>query len=1129
MSSSRFLCASSAAALLLAAGLAGQAAAQVPRTQEQPSTRQGPSQAEREATEVGEVVVTGSFIAGTPEDAPIPVEAVTLEELRQQGSPSTLDLVKNMSEVAGVAGEANRNNLFAIGAQSINLRGVGSSRTVVVFNGRRLPEQYSASVGRFNNVALIPNAAIGRVETLKDGGATTYGADAVGGVQNYITRRNLDGLETNANYRYIPDSDGDWDVDVSWGKVGDSWNAMLVGGYIHRSELDVADREFALQHYMLNPAGWSTYGSPGAYTFVRSGQTAAITPIATLASGNRFQGDYQMGITGVARDPACGTFAGFRGWSATPSPVCYFQSNLASNLVEETNTAQLYGEVNYEFGGGMKLHVEGLYYYLDVPHIPLDTFVNVPLTFPIAAGSATGATQVIGGSSAYAVAGGNPAVRQLLLNMRNSNGSLAFGDPNTPGTQAFQIVNGGRVGLNTATWRPFGYGGNPLPELDEQHNNSDTYRLTAELSGDVPEFAGFKMRWSTAATFNYLKYRLEFQDMLVDRLQSALNGLGGPNCTGTTPGANGCQYFNPFSSGIASNIVTGEPNPGFVSGLANDPNLIRWMYVPAALDRQGEFSIYDVLLSGQTPFHLWSEDPVQMAVGAQYRYFREEVDLSDLIDRQINPCATVGAQTCVTRTGPLVNNRGSGVTGFTRDQDRRYPVVSAFFEIQAPVLDNLVVNLSGRYEKFYSDVSPKDNAVFVPQVAVKWQVNDWLAFRGTAGESFSQVDPPPVPPGGFNVAGNVSAPTAFGGTAVQFTTRNYPNLDVRPETGFNYNVGAIFQIGNFRGNVDYYNIRIDDLIRAQTTAQIINALVQPGQTGATALLNCSSELLTANQSLLGGQPFVQLAGGASCVQGTTTISALAGGFINFFGTQGAQTALVNGGTLQTSGIDANASWRFDEVWGGTLTLSSDLTYVLTYEASDYVVGGITVAPGYDGIGQQNELTGRNNQRISQWVGSIGVNFRKGRHNFNWNTRARSSLINDDLTDFVEANAQNANIGNASGFVNTTAAGGCVDASPVTPPAPAGAGSGTNGTNTNTGPVGFCSGQNYAILTGMKIPTVFTTDVSYQLTLPWDTTLSVTVQNLFDREPAFSREALGYDASTGSALGRTVRFGVRKTW
>src|SRR5689334_22566494 len=219
MSKPQYLCAASAAVLLAAA--AGAAQAQAP----------GRAAAPSKPADVEEVVVTGSFIAGTPEDSAMPVEAVTLEELRQTGSPSNLDLIKTLSEIGAVAGEANRLNAFAIGAQSVNLRSLSSSRTVVVFNGRRLLEHYSASVGRFNNIALIPNAAIGRVEVLKDGGATTYGADAVGGVINYITRKNLNGLETNLNYRAIEDSKGDWDADVSWGRVGENWNVMAILGY----------------------------------------------------------------------------------------------------------------------------------------------------------------------------------------------------------------------------------------------------------------------------------------------------------------------------------------------------------------------------------------------------------------------------------------------------------------------------------------------------------------------------------------------------------------------------------------------------------------------------------------------------------------------------------------------------------------------------------------------------------------------------------------------------------------------------------------------------------------------------------------------------------------------------------
>jgi hypothetical protein len=231
----------------------------------------------------------------------------------------------------------------------VNLRAVSSSRTVVVFNGRRFPEQYSASVGRFNNVALIPNAAIGRVEVLKDGGATTYGADAVGGVVNYITRRNLDGIETNANYRYIDDSDGDWDADISVGKVESNWNVMAVAGYMHRSALRNEDRSFALQDYLINPSSWNGSGSPGAYTFQRlaAGTQQSITPVATAASGNRYAGDHQMGapascatrllgagrLPGLQRDAVAGLLL------PVQHPV---------EPVEETDTVQAYGEVNYK-------------------------------------------------------------------------------------------------------------------------------------------------------------------------------------------------------------------------------------------------------------------------------------------------------------------------------------------------------------------------------------------------------------------------------------------------------------------------------------------------------------------------------------------------------------------------------------------------------------------------------------------------------------------------------------------------------------------------------------------------------------------------------------------------------------
>ena len=156
--------------------------------------------AQEARSELEEVVVTGSFIRGTPEDSAMPVEVVSFEELQNMGRPSNLDLIKTMSESGGVAGENNRVNFYPIGAMTVNLRSLGSRFTTVVFNGRRFPEQYSVNTGRFNNVAWIPNAAIGSVETLKAGGGATYGADAVAGVVNYVTRKNFEGLELKQSF-----------------------------------------------------------------------------------------------------------------------------------------------------------------------------------------------------------------------------------------------------------------------------------------------------------------------------------------------------------------------------------------------------------------------------------------------------------------------------------------------------------------------------------------------------------------------------------------------------------------------------------------------------------------------------------------------------------------------------------------------------------------------------------------------------------------------------------------------------------------------------------------------------------------------------------------------------------------
>ena len=89
-------------------------------------------------------------------------------------------------------------------------------------------------------------------------------------------------------------------------------------------------------------------------------------------------------------------------------------------------------------------------------------------------------------------------------------------------------------------------------------------------------------------------------DILIDRLQRALNGLGGADCTGSTPGANGCQFFNPFSNGVEYNPALGLQNPYYVSANANSQELSGWLFGEVAIKSTSDYWVVDAVLDGET-------------------------------------------------------------------------------------------------------------------------------------------------------------------------------------------------------------------------------------------------------------------------------------------------------------------------------------------------------------------------------------------------------------------------------------------------------------------------------------------------------------------------------------------------
>ena len=203
----------------------------------------GAVQAQETQDVIEEVIVTGSFIRGMAEDGAIPVDRISVEDLEQRGSPPPLEMLKSLSYMNGIVGESNPftsgRGQASEGTASINMRGIGASRTLVLLNGKRLP---SGDVNR------LPANAIERVEVLKDGGSVTYGSDAIAGVVNYITKRQVEGFELTGDYRGIEDSDGDYNVGLLWGTSLDSGDFMVSANYYHRSPLLYDQSRRRLEH-----------------------------------------------------------------------------------------------------------------------------------------------------------------------------------------------------------------------------------------------------------------------------------------------------------------------------------------------------------------------------------------------------------------------------------------------------------------------------------------------------------------------------------------------------------------------------------------------------------------------------------------------------------------------------------------------------------------------------------------------------------------------------------------------------------------------------------------------------------------------------------------------------------------
>lgn len=150
-----------------------------------------------------EIVVTGSILRRTNAETPSPVTVLSAESLQLRGINTVAEAVQRLSaNGAGTITQGwNTGSNFATGANAVSLRGLTVQSTLTVFDGLRMAPYPLADDGHRNFVDLntIPNAIIERIEVLRDGASSTYGADAVAGVINVITKKQIQGVHLNGS------------------------------------------------------------------------------------------------------------------------------------------------------------------------------------------------------------------------------------------------------------------------------------------------------------------------------------------------------------------------------------------------------------------------------------------------------------------------------------------------------------------------------------------------------------------------------------------------------------------------------------------------------------------------------------------------------------------------------------------------------------------------------------------------------------------------------------------------------------------------------------------------------------------------------------------------------------------
>lgn len=795
--------------------------------------------AQNSASESGAIVVTGSRIKQDPGKSALPLQIITTDDLSREGISNPEQLISFLAANGNGADNLASNSDVVTGAargtnglSSANLRGQGASSTLVLLNGRRVAAHGLS--GSAVDVNQVPLAAIERVEVLKDGASAIYGTDAIGGVINFITKKNFKGIVANGFVDMTEEGDapiyrvsgtaGWGDLDEQgfnvMAAVSKSWNGALFG----------KDRDFVNGNQPNRGLSIDTRGTPIATAFpinataagigITQGGTLLGNATGTLTNltvnGVRMSGG--VNILDLPGGAGCGTMDGGMAYDEvlwnTPGAAyaCAWDTGRAATLQQPIDTLTYYGRATAKFGDhelyaevtGSKAHSKKI--FSSNQYTANNT--SMPIAYPL--NSLTAATY-------------NSVYDQLAAFLP---GIGAVGDRT--------VDNVGRYGLPiTFRWRCTTCG----PR--EYETDTKTFRAAVGLEGPIGGSWEYRIGGSYAESqaTSVLGQGYHFRGVHSSNANAVASGTGA-----TLAGQ--IDTRAPTAPGASAPGIVGL----FNSGIINPFSLIQ---TPAALAALEAVSAKGTRLYGGK-YTLWQADAsisgelfelpggmVQVAAGVDYRREGYSFNGSTAADPSKSPDIFNVAFDNVNQ-----------LNGVHRD------VKAAYAEVLVPVVDMFELTGAIRvddYTGFGSTVNPKFTAKFQPV--------DWLMARASYGTGFrvptfnqifngvtqspnpgnSLTDPTTCPSGGVV---NVTP----GCTAITPDSLSGGNLNLGPETSKQYSFGVVLRpTSRISLSADYWNIAVDNVIGTITIPQLFaNIAAFPERITRTAGVISLVDLRTGN-------------------------------------------------------------------------------------------------------------------------------------------------------------------------------------------------------------------------------------------------------------------------------------------